>query len=185
MLQAILLVTLIVAAKLMWDIYRDYKGEFKKSKPQRGKVIDLRNAWIKPHDMPYKKREHLLTGRELALYQILSDVIDNNRYVIFPKVRLADLLVLPADTKDRHEYISRINERHVDFVICEREGVKPVLAVLREAGAKKKKISDKFTKQAAESAGLKTIVVNMSNIPSAEVLSQYLSEHGIAVVQYN
>lgn len=181
MLQVILLLTLLIAAKLIWDIYKDQKPSAPKTRSKAGQVIDLSNAWINPDDLPYKKREHLLSGRELALYQILNDMVDINNYVIFPKVRLADLLSLPAHAKNREEYLHRIKEKNVDFLVCERENLKPVLVVLGEGKSegKKKQLTDRITRSSIEAAGITVISINLSNLPAPDDLLKNLEVLGL------
>jgi very-short-patch-repair endonuclease len=75
---------------------------------------------------PYRQRDDFLSPAELAFYRVLVPVVDS-RYVICPKVRLADL-VHTVERNDRAN-MNRIIQKHVDFVLCEKESMKPILVI--------------------------------------------------------
>ena len=58
----------------------------------------------------------LLTGNELKYYNKLKETLANTEYIIFSKVRLADLI-------KTHNYsdFNKIRSKHIDFVICNKE----------------------------------------------------------------
>lgn len=68
---------------------------------------------------PYASK-HLLTKREYKFYFLLRREADRHRCLICPKVGLKDLLAVT----DKHEYMKyfyKISQKHVDFVICDRD----------------------------------------------------------------
>jgi hypothetical protein len=75
---------------------------------------------------PFSRRKHLLTKNELSFYEVLRSAMYD--YVVFAKVRLADLI----DANERHRHwqanFSRICAKHIDFVICNDDS-KPVIAI--------------------------------------------------------
>jgi len=76
---------------------------------------------------PYKLTASLLTASERAFYVALL-LAAGRRYVVFAKVRLADLcqdLDRWADTAA----FNQVSSKHVDFVLCDAETFRPVLAV--------------------------------------------------------
>lgn len=75
---------------------------------------------------PFRQRGDFLSPGELAFYRGLVPVVDS-RYVICPKVRIADL-VHTVDRNDQGNK-NRINQKHVDFVLCEKESMKPILVI--------------------------------------------------------
>jgi hypothetical protein len=75
---------------------------------------------------PYRQRDDFLSPAELPFYRVLVLVVDS-RYVICPKVRLADL-VHTVERNDRAN-MNRIIQKHVDFVLCEKESMKPILVI--------------------------------------------------------
>ncbi len=76
---------------------------------------------------PYKLTQALLTPSEAAFYSALL-LAAGRRYVVFAKVRLADLcqdLDRWADTRA----FNKVSSKHVDFVLCDPTTFRPVLAV--------------------------------------------------------
>ena len=68
---------------------------------------------------PYAAR-HLLTKREYRFYLLLKEVADEYHYIICPKVGVKDLLSV-TDKKQYMKYFHKIAQKHVDFVICDRD----------------------------------------------------------------
>ena len=76
---------------------------------------------------PYKLTQSLLTASEAAFYGALL-LAAGRRYVVFAKVRLADL----CQDLDRWADIrafNKVSSKHVDFVLCDATTFQPVLAV--------------------------------------------------------
>ena len=67
---------------------------------------------------PYKAKP-ILTKREYSFYRILKREADARKLLICPKVGLKDLMDV---TNRRHffRYFGKISQKHVDFVICDR-----------------------------------------------------------------
>ena len=80
-----------------------------------------------PGFYPYKLTRSLLTSAEAAFYAALC-MAAGRKYVVFPKVRLADL----CQDLDRWADIRAFNQvssKHVDFVLCDAKTFRPVLVV--------------------------------------------------------
>lgn len=187
MLQFLVAVIIIIGGKLIWDIINQQKNVHKAHKRkgrQNGEVIDLSNAWVDLNDMPYRRRDYLLTGRELAAYHTISDVLEGTNYTVFPKVRLAEILTLATGADNRSEYMNRIRERYVDFLVCEGDELKPVLVIICESPAegKKKQLVDRFTRHATEAAGLAYISLDVSNFSSKEDFIRRLQKAGLSIM---
>jgi hypothetical protein len=91
----------------------------------------------KDDDIPelyqYSLRDPLLPPVETMFYQVLHAVV-GKRVVVCPKMRLADLFKVKAgvskgNEKARQAFQKRIEGRSVDFVLCERYTLKPLLAI--------------------------------------------------------
>lgn len=67
---------------------------------------------------PYK-RKHILTRREYAFYLLLKKEADRHRCLVCPKVGVKDLLEV-TDHRNYMKYFYKISQKHVDFVICDR-----------------------------------------------------------------
>lgn len=68
---------------------------------------------------PYAPK-HLLTKREYKFYLLLKEVADEYQYIICPKVGVKDLLAV-TDRKQYMKYFHKIAQKHIDFVICDKD----------------------------------------------------------------
>ena len=78
--------------------------------------------------LPYEKVGSLLTAAERSFYGALCQGLDP-RFQIFAKVRLSDLVEVPWGTPRAFLYRNRINQKHVDFVLCTANDLTPQLAI--------------------------------------------------------
>lgn len=84
---------------------------------------------IKTSECPYLKREYFLTKTEKDFYTVLSKVV-SSEYLLFSKVRMSDLLYLPKmSNSNYYHYQNKIQSKHVDFLLCDKENIKPLLAI--------------------------------------------------------
>lgn len=88
----------------------------------------LRRRTTKLNDFPYRKKDYLLTPAERSFYEVLQKIAGDNMQV-FAKVRLADLVWLPKGTQNLQGHLNRVLSKYVDFVLCNRETLSPVLVV--------------------------------------------------------
>ncbi len=82
-----------------------------------------------PTAFPYRLRDDFLSAAELSFCQVLRTVV-GSRMQICPKVGLGDLFF--AETGDRQKnraFANRIDRKHVDFVLCEPQTLRPLVAV--------------------------------------------------------
>src|SRR2546422_10863297 len=75
----------------------------------------------------YRPKSSLLTPSEAAFYRALELAV-GHRFVVFAKVRMLDLC---ADLERRTNFVAftKVVSKHLDFVLCEPDGFRPVLAV--------------------------------------------------------
>lgn len=78
---------------------------------------------------PYRRVDALLTPAERSFYEVLRPLAEERGLHVFPKVRLPDLLFVPRGVDDWRTYQNRIQQKHLDFVLCESRMIRPVLAV--------------------------------------------------------
>ncbi|MEZ6129980.1 MAG: DUF2726 domain-containing protein [Planctomycetaceae bacterium] len=79
-------------------------------------------------DLPYQRKDYLLTKAERSFLGVLQNAV-GNQYLIFAKVRLADLVFIPRGTDKRQSHFNRIQSKHIDFVLCDHDVVRPLLAI--------------------------------------------------------
>jgi len=77
----------------------------------------------------YVKVDSIFTPAELKFYKILNEILPE--YVIFGKVRVADIINVDSKKAGRKylKYFNRISKKHVDFLICDRETLSPLVAI--------------------------------------------------------
>lgn len=73
---------------------------------------------------PYRRQYRLLTLDEYTFFSVLVYALDPQKYIVCPKVRLADVIYVTGKKKNGywfHNY-ARIAQKHIDFVVCDRTG---------------------------------------------------------------
>jgi hypothetical protein len=119
---------IIIVGLIVYIVYSKYKNGLSENTANEkieDEVIktDLGNP-------PFKMVFSILTKNELEFYKVLRQAIDGNQYVICPKVRILDLLwVFPNYVKNKNIFLNKVNRKHLDFVICEIDTMKPLYAI--------------------------------------------------------
>ena len=70
---------------------------------------------------PYLKHKNFLSPNELNFYNKLVPLAQEKGLVVFPKVRLADLVRVPKGYKYFNLFFSRIKAKQIDFVLCDQQ----------------------------------------------------------------
>lgn len=128
-------------------------------KKSRQPELDI-SAEVPPR---YKKTRYFFTYQERIFYQLLSQSV-GGKYVIFAQVRMADVLYLANEPINRKIYNNNIRCRHFDYVLCEPQKYKPVLAIELDDSSHQKydrKASDKFKNAACQSARLALLRIKL------------------------
>jgi very-short-patch-repair endonuclease len=105
--------------------------------------------------LPYKVRDDFLSPTEASFFVALVAAV-GNKAVVCPKVRLGDVLFCSA-REQFWRHTNRVNQKHVDFLICSPDKLRPILAVeLDDASHQKAAVQerDRFKTAAFEAAGL-------------------------------
>ena len=115
--------------------------------------------------LPYEKAGPLLSAAERSFYGVLCQAVDH-RYSIFPKVRLGDLLEIPWGTSKFRNHLSRIDRKHVDFVLCDPNVFAPVLIIELDDSSHERddrQTRDAFVDAALDAAGLPILHVSVQH----------------------
>ncbi|MGI9012714.1 MAG: DUF2726 domain-containing protein [Phycisphaerales bacterium] len=105
---------------------------------------------------PYQKKDWLFSKAERSFFGVLQHVVAD-RSIIFAKVRLADLVFITKGAANRQSHQNRINMKHVDFVLCDPDSVKPLLVIELDDSThdqSKRQARDAFVDQTLAAAGL-------------------------------
>ena len=112
----------------------------------------------------YQKNRSLFSPRELVFYRALIEAV-GSEYQVFAKVRLADFVFLANEPKDRKAHVNPILCKHVDFLLCAREELKPVLAIELDDSSHRTKYdtheSDEFKKRTFGAIGLPLLRIEL------------------------
>lgn len=86
-----------------------------------------------PDVLPYRAASGLLSPAEYSFCRVLLTVVEP-AHMLVPKVRLADLAEVDkqrhaSGTWEERHWFRRIAPMHVDFVLCERETLRPLTAI--------------------------------------------------------
>src|SRR3972149_8571462 len=106
--------------------------------------------------LPYRKRDYLLTAAERSFHGVLRQVVEDSHHIAW-KVRMADLIFIPAGTSDRQRHLNRILSKHLDFVLCDSESSAPLLAIELDDSShreSRRRQRDSFVDAALSAAGL-------------------------------
>jgi hypothetical protein len=78
---------------------------------------------------PYRRQDDFLTPAERDFYRVLVPAVAEWA-VVFAKVRLGDLFkTITPDRKEWYRARNRIERKHVDFVLVDRETLQPLLGI--------------------------------------------------------
>lgn len=81
----------------------------------------------KPDSLPYSKKQYFFSAAERSFYEVLKRLV-SAEHTVFAKVRLVDLVGVRPGAGNRQSHLNRINRKHVDFVLCNRD-LAPVVAI--------------------------------------------------------
>lgn len=117
--------------------------------------------------LPYRLRERFLTTPEVALFRVLKDMSEG-RYVVFAKVALNDIFYIVRPNENVH-YFNKLFRKHVDFLLCKPESLKPqigvelVRPVSKNTNTTTPRSSDQFMEELFLTAGLPLVQIPSSD----------------------
>lgn len=92
-------------------------------------ILIIIYVYLKFRRWPYRKKEFLLSAAEKKFYLVLLEIFGDN-YVVFPKVRMADLIYVPRMARKKFYYFfNKIKSKHIDFLVCEKNNARPLIAI--------------------------------------------------------
>jgi hypothetical protein len=130
-------------------------------------------------NLPYFKRDCLLTRSEYKFYTILRDCLNDN-YIICPKVRLIDIFGVSKYEQDSFSYRQKIMQKHIDFLICDSYSVSPVFAIELDDSSHDRPLRqerDAFVNGVYKSAGLPLLHFHVDDFNTMEHVSNILEPY--------
>ncbi len=125
-------------------------------------LLKQRGAPAASESLPYRRKDALLSKAEQSFYLVLLQTI-GAEWRAFPKVRLLDLVWLPRDTPNAQAHRNRVQSKHVDFVLCSSDSLRPVLVIeLDDASHERddRTARDAFVDRVLQSAGIPILHVS-------------------------
>lgn len=127
----------------------------------------------------YQKKSSFMTDAEKNFYAVLQLIV-GNKYEIFAQVHLPTILEHKVRGQNWKGAFGHINQKSVDFVLCLKETLEPILAI--ELNDKSHDKEDRMTRDGVvqtifEKAGISLIFIkNQTNYSSEEVEKQIFGE---------
>lgn len=113
--------------------------------------------------LPYRLRKQFLSFTELSLLSVLQEMAEGY-YFVCPKVALNDIFYIQRPNENVHFY-NKIFRKHVDFLLCEPDGMQPAFGVelVKPIAKEETRSADQFMQNLFLSAGLPLV-----HVPSSE-----------------
>jgi hypothetical protein len=119
----------------------------------------------------------ILTKPEKMTYKSLLSAVRND-YQVMCKVRLWDIVRLENDPPERKQHLSRLSCRHVDFLLCEPNKLKPLLVIELDDSSHQTPYaqeSDRYKNELFAAVGLPLLRLPHPNLPP-HVLRRQIDE---------
>ena len=129
---------------------------------------------------PYHLRDDFLSPAELNFYRVLQTAV-SDWAVVFTKVSLGDLFFAQAGDRSKNQaYRNKIDRKHVDFLLCDPQTIKPILGVELDDKSHQRpdrQKRDVFVNGVFSAASLPLAHVQVQRNYSAKKLDQFLKNH--------
>jgi hypothetical protein len=116
---------------------------------------------------PYQTQGHILSRGELRFFHVLREIVGDDA-LICPKVRLGDIFSVTDEGRSNfYFYLNRINQKHVDFLLCDPETMHPLVGIELDDKSHERedrKARDAFVDQVYQAAGLPLIHVPVQRV---------------------
>lgn len=127
---------------------------------------------------PYRKKDYLLSKAERVFFDALLSAV-GDRLFIFCKVRMQDVLFLPKGTTERQSWLNKVRQKHLDFVLCERQSIGPVLVIELDDSSHQREDArkrDAFKNKSLQDAGLPILRVNVQKSYDPTQLAELIQQ---------
>jgi hypothetical protein len=97
-----------------------------------------------PVQLPYRRRDDLLSPAELSFYRVLRQTV-GHQAIVLCKVNLADLFFVVRSSESQ-SYLNKIDRKHVDFLLCNPNTMRPCLGIeLDDSSHRRKRSFDRMS----------------------------------------
>ncbi|MBE7435828.1 MAG: DUF2726 domain-containing protein [Anaerolineales bacterium] len=134
---------------------------------------------ISSSDKPeYRKSKSVLTYRESILLRSIRSAVAGE-YTILMKVRMGDFLWLANEPNDRKFHNNQIQCKHVDFLLCDKFKLEPLLVIELDDSSHNKYDHverDNFKDETLKAVGLPVIRIELQEKYDASILRKQILE---------
>lgn len=131
-----------------------------------------------PATFPYCKQGSYLTDAEHSFFKVLQTVLGNNYYII-PQAKLSNIIKVKNGMANWQAHFNRISSKTVDFLICDKDKVTPVLVIeLDDAShqSNKRMERDTFVNDVLAKAGIDIMHMRAQSSYNTQELSRHFNE---------
>lgn len=79
-------------------------------------------------NVPFQRKSQLFTPVERSFIQLLEQAV-GNEFRILCRVRLADVLAPRSQTKQSKAALAKASTKQLDFILCDKEDMRPLIAI--------------------------------------------------------
>jgi hypothetical protein len=171
----ILLVIIVVICVAALNLFTSRSKAPRSRKPEE--------VWSPPAadaiTFPFLRKKYFFSAAERSFYEVLRRAAGEQIYV-FGKVRLADIVYVARGTGSWQTHFSRIQSKHIDFLLCDRQKIAPLVAVelddsSRDAHTRENR--DQLVDAVCEAAGLPIIRITAQRAYTPESLRTILDPY--------
>ena len=126
---------------------------------------------------PYRLRDDFLSSAEASFYRVLVPAV-GQQFTVFAKIRLADVFFVTRPNENVAAR-NRISSKHVDFLLCDPQTLKPVLGIELDDsshGREDRQKRDAFVEAAFAAAGLPLLRVSVQRGYNPQELAQKIAD---------
>jgi hypothetical protein len=134
---------------------------------------------FKNNTYTYTAKSLPMTRTEADFYIKLQTVVDE-RYYVFPQVHLSALLDYKLKGQDWHYAFRHINGKSVDYVLCDKETLRPTYAIELDDFTHHKadrKVRDAEVERIFADANLPLVRFKSANVSSKHIVSELTKAH--------
>ncbi|MCT4686851.1 DUF2726 domain-containing protein [Vallitalea sp.] len=116
----------------------------------------------------------LLSKAEFSFYKILYNICLELDVTLFTKVRVADIIKV-GKIENRQTYFNKIKSKHVDFVLCNTQTLKPIICIElddKSHNNNDRNNRDKFMDEIIGIAGFKSLHIKCSYSYNRQLLKE-------------
>jgi hypothetical protein len=143
----------------------------------RAWALKFETSSAKNSNFSYKRKQFFFTRSENDFFGLLQRTLEGRNVIVFPKVRVADVL---ETNSGGLAGFNKISQKHVDYLLVRLPNFQPIMAIELDGkshGSEKQQARDAVKDQAFKSANLPLVRIPVSRDLSDVMLLSILEPH--------